>query len=425
MVEYARIITKSSEGLPTIPPSASHDNGDWSPNDIYENELYMDTLTGFLYTRQGNNIIQLSVDPAGNLVYHDSSMTGSGTLLDPLGLNISTVLGNGLVLTADGLFVDLSGYVPYTGATTDVDLGEHQLKVGQIELDQTPTGTFDVGMIRWNDTDGTAEIRLKGGNVTLQIGQEQVKRVVNKTDPLITLEESNYQAVVIAGAQGQRLAVKLAKADSDKNSAGTIGIVTETIAANQEGFITTSGEVRDIDTTGSLQGETWSDGDILYLSPTVFGAITNIKPVAPEHLVVIGYVEYAHAVHGKIFVKVDNGYELDELHNVLIDTPTNGQALIFDDATDLWKNVSPTIQVDSVLISAGDWVPDAGIYKYTYSNAAITDIKVVEIIPANDAYSIVQGIEVLPLTESFNGYVEFYANNLPTEDFYVTILIRI
>ena len=89
------------------------------------------------------------------------------------------------------------------------------------------------------------------------------------------------------------------------------------------------------------------------------------------------------------------------------------------------KSVAPTIQVDNVLISAGDWVPDSGIYKYTYPDPQITETKVVEISPANDAYSIVQGIEVLPLTESFSGYLEFYANNLPTEDFYVTILIRI
>jgi hypothetical protein len=70
-------------------------------------------------------------------------------------------------------------------------------------------------------------------------------------------------------------------------------------------------------------------------------------------------------------------------------------------------------------------VPDAGIFKYTYSDGLITPEKVVEIIPANDAYSVVQGIEVLPLTESFNGYVEFYCNNQPTEDFNVTILVRI
>ncbi len=236
-----------------------------------------------------------------------------------------------------------SNKVPYTGATGNVDLGEYQIKAGQVELDQTPTGTFGVGKMRWNDTDGTAEIRLKGDNVTLQIGQEQVKRVVNKTSPLITLQESAYQAVVVSGAQGQRLSVKLAKGDSDANSAGTIGIVTETIAANQEGFITTSGEVRNINTTGSLQGETWADGDILYLSPTTFGALTNIKPVAPNHLVVVGYVEYAHGTQGKIFVKVDNGYELEELHNVTDTNYTTPQDedsfLFFDETQTIWKRL--------------------------------------------------------------------------------------
>lgn len=367
MVEYARIITKSSEGLPTIPPSASHDNGDWSPNDIYENELYMDTLTGFLYTRQGNNIIQLSVDPAGSLVYHDSSMTGSGTTSDPLGLNISTVPGNGLVLTADGLYVNLSGYVPYNGATDDVDLGEREIKAGQFEFTQSPTGvpigTLSVGKMRWNEEDGTAEIMLKGGNVTLQIGQEQLKRVVNKTG--INLQESTYQAVAVSGAQGQRLAVKLAKADSDANSAGTLGIVTENILPNQEGFITTSGEVRNINTTGSLQGETWADGDILYLSPTLFGGITNIKPQAPNHLVVIGYVEYSHAVHGKIFVKIDNGYELEELHNVSSDTYYNTQDndsfLFFSEFEQVWKRLRlDTLKVNLDLLktnSTQNWIP--------------------------------------------------------------------
>lgn len=88
-------------------------------------------------------------------------------------------------------------------------------------------------------------------------------------------------------------------------------------------------------------------------------------------------------------------------------------------------SIQPTIEINPVTINAGDWVPDAGIFKYTYNDSLITAEKVVEIIPANDAYSVVQGIEVLPLTESFNGYVEMYCNNQPTEDFNVTILVRI
>jgi len=145
------------------------------------------------------------------------------------------------------------------------------------------------------------------------------------------------------------LSVRLAKADSDINSAGTIGLVAEDIAVNQEGFICTVGHVREINTTGALQGETWSDGDILYLSPTTFGAITNVKPIAPDHLVIIGYVEYAHAVHGKIFVKVDNGYELDELHNVHINTVTlaNNDVLTYNSSNSVWENKKQPIEIQA------------------------------------------------------------------------------
>lgn len=240
--------------------------------------------------------------------------------------------------------VDISGLVPYNGATQNVDLGEYQIKAGQVEFDTTPTGTSGVGVMRWNDSDGTLDLGLKGGNVTLQIGQEQLVRAVNKTATNITLLESNYQAVRVTGAQGQRLKVDLALATNDLLSAETIGLVTETIANNQEGFITVSGLVRNINTTGSLQGETWEDGDVLYLSPSIAGRITNIKPTAPNHLVVIGYVVYAHANNGKIFVKVNNGYELEELHNV---TSTNyttpidtDSVLTFDVNNSLWKRLS-------------------------------------------------------------------------------------
>jgi hypothetical protein len=215
----------------------------------------------------------------------------------------------------------VTGFVPYTGATQDVDLGEFEIKAGQIEFDQTPTGTAGVGIMQWNDSDGTVDLGLKGGNVTLQVGQEQVLRVVNKTATNIDLLEANYQAVRVTGAQGQRLKVDLAQAINDTVSAETIGLVTETINNNEEGFITTSGLVRGINTTGSLQSETWANGDILYLSPTTAGNATKVKPVAPNHLVILGYVTRAHINQGSIFVKVDNGYELDELHNVKITTP--------------------------------------------------------------------------------------------------------
>ena len=233
---------------------------------------------------------------------------------------------------------DITNLVPYTGATNDVNLSEFGVQLGNIEFDLTPTNVpTTVGSLVWNDLAGTLDLKLKGGAVTLQIGQETVARVVNKTATNITLQEANYQAVRVTGAQGQRPKVDLAQANNDLNSTTTLGLVTENILNNQEGFITTSGQVQQVNTTGSLQGETWVDGDILYLSGTVAGRITNIKPIAPIHTVIIGFVEYAHINQGKIFVKVDNGYELDELHNVSAATPNNNEALVYDTPTLLWK----------------------------------------------------------------------------------------
>lgn len=208
-------------------------------------------------------------------------------------------------------------------------------------LDTTATPTLQPGMFGWNDAYGTADLRLKGNNVTLQVGQEILARVVNKTGA--DLLESDYKVVRVriaseGGAQGQRLAVVLAQGDNDPDSVTTLGIVTENIPNNQEGFITVFGNVSGINTTGSLQGETWVDGDVLFLSPTIPGGLTKVKPQAPNHTVVMGYVVYAHNNQGKIFVKVDNGYELDELHNVLITNPQQDQVLKYDAASQVWVN---------------------------------------------------------------------------------------
>lgn len=253
---------------------------------------------------------------------------------DPTGTTAQYLRGDGSLAT----FPSLTGYVPYTGATTNVDLGEYELKAGQLTLDTSPTGTAAVGTTRWNDTIGSSQTTLKGGSVILKNGVDLVARVVNKVTPNTTLTKAAYQAVRVSGAQGQRLAVELAQANNDNNSADTIGLVTETIAANQEGFIMTVGSLEGINTTGSLQGETWADGDVLYLSPTIAGAITNVQPTGSGHIVVIGYVEYAHANNGKIYIKILNGWELTELHDTEIVSPANNEALIYESSTSLWKN---------------------------------------------------------------------------------------
>jgi hypothetical protein len=235
-----------------------------------------------------------------------------------------------------------SGFVPYTGANANLDMGTYNLTADHINLNVSPSGAgYVVGSTKWNNTIGSSETLLKGGNVSLKNGVDLVARIVNKVTPNATLLRANYQAVRVSGAQGGRLAVAYAQANNDANSADTIGLICEDVATNQEGFIITVGQLLDINTTGSLQGETWADGDVLYLSPTTAGRITNIKPSgATGHIVVIGYVEYAHANHGAIYVKIMNGWELDELHNVSITSPTGGAGLEYQTSTALWIDAS-------------------------------------------------------------------------------------
>jgi hypothetical protein len=275
------------------------------------------------------------------------------------------------------MIINLTGVVPYTGATSDVNLGEFGIQLGNLEFDNTPTNVpTGAGSLVWNDTDGTLDLKLKGGNVTLQVGQEQVTRVVNKTATSITLLEANYQAVRLTGSQGQRLKVDLALATNDGLSAETIGLVTETIANNQEGFITTSGLVRGINTTGSLQSETWADGDILYLSGVTAGRITNIKPLSPLHLIVIGYVVHSHITQGTIYVKVDNGYELDELHNVLLTSSADKDLLAYESSTSLWKNKTASalgLSEKSILLFSATLSPaDSSDYYFSIGYVAGT-----------------------------------------------------
>ena len=245
--------------------------------------------------------------------------------------------GTSYKLTASELATLLNA-VPYTGANANLNMGEFGVSAGYFQSDLTPTYTGGVGRLIWNDTDGTLDLGLKGGNVTLHLGQNQYARVVNGTGGAVS--RTNYQVVKVTGAQGQRLQINLAQANNDANSTDTLGLIAEDISNNQTGFICTSGIIKDINTTGSLQGETWIDGNILYLSPTTPGAITNVKPNAPDHSVIVGFVVYAHANNGKIFIKVDNGYEVGELHNCYLPTPDDNDGIFWNNTTDRYENKS-------------------------------------------------------------------------------------
>jgi len=162
------------------------------------------------------------------------------------------------------------------------------------------------------------------------------------------------QPVYAFGGQGDRLTVKRANNSSDATSAQTVGLVLSTsIGANQKGLIMVNGL---LDGLSILPTSTWADGDAVYLGATA-GSITNVKPAAPNHLVYLGFVTTANnGSAGRMYVRVQNGYELQELHNVSIPTtPTDGQVLTYELSTSLWKakTVSSTLTVGTTPIASG------------------------------------------------------------------------
>jgi hypothetical protein len=339
----AQILNKPT--IPTATSDLTNDSGFITTNDIVTPSLQQvlekgnETDTNIIIkdseqniTYKQNELVYQDITDGGDTSLRFLSNSNPGVKVEIRGVSGTVALLSEIPNSND--------FVPYINATNNLDLGTYNLTADHIALNTNPSGAgFVEGATQWNNDIGSSQTLLKGGNVAIKNGVDLVARVVNKVVPNTTLTKAQYQVVKVTGAQGQRLAIDLAQADNDNNSADTLGVVIETIATNQEGFILTVGQIEDINTTGSLQGEVWADGDVLYLSPTTAGAITNVKPNATiGHIVVLGYVEYAHPNQGKIYVKIMNGWELDELHNVYINTPLNNQGLIYKSSSQLWEN---------------------------------------------------------------------------------------
>lgn len=142
--------------------------------------------------------------------------------------------------------------------------------------------------------------------------------------------------VYISGSNGNHVQVTPAIATSDATSARTLGWLAASIANNASGLCQVEGYLEGLNTHG------FTSGDQLYLSGTTAGAFTATKPQAPVHLVYVGVVTKVSAGDGHVFVKVQNGYELEELHDVQIISVANNDLIKYDLATDLWKNVQPS-----------------------------------------------------------------------------------
>lgn len=141
------------------------------------------------------------------------------------------------------------------------------------------------------------------------------------------------QAVYASSADGTNIVVSLASNATEATSSKTLGLAVTTGALNAISEVITDGFLGGLNTsTATLGDPVWLGvgGNLIY-------GLTN-KPIAPAHLVYIGVVTRVSATVGEILVKVQNGFELKEIHDVLLGTLVNNDVLVYESSTGLWKN---------------------------------------------------------------------------------------
>jgi hypothetical protein len=259
-------------------------------------------------------------------------------------LNNNYVNASGDSVTGSFYFGNLSAAV--FSATTISATNAYIASAVQFNTGITPT--LAVGQMSWNSTDQTLDIQTTV-DTTLQIGQEQVMLVENKSGAAI----QNGKVVYVSGTTGGsgKLNVGLAAASStNSETAFIIGVATQNINDNSTGFVTTFGKVNGI----PLPTSAFSDGDIAYLGDTP-GELRNYKPGKPSHgSFQMGRVVRAHNTNGILFVTIRGSVDMSEIHDVASSTPSNGQVLVWNTASGVYepKNVSAISGINNYTTTA-------------------------------------------------------------------------
>lgn len=252
-----------------------------------------------------NNTVNIS----GSLIAVTGQVTGSeisGSRLQ------STIVSASVVSASQYLGLNLTG-----GLDTDyIDF-----------VGQEPAPAYQSGRVYYNGS-GSYFAGTEITDLNINLGQQVIIRCQNKSGDIISKGKVVY--IVTSSNNSDTPLITTASYSAESSSAQTLGMVMRDIADNANGYIILYGVLTNISTVG------YTDGQMLYLADS--GSITGSGPVAPKHNVRIGQVVRGGQSNGSIFVRVQNGYELDEIHDVLITSEQNGDLLVHDSSTNLWKN---------------------------------------------------------------------------------------
>jgi hypothetical protein len=277
-----------------------------------------------------------SVSPVYIKVVYSGTSSGGGTWGTITGtLSAQTDLQAALdlkvptsrVLTINGVAFDLSANRSWT------------IAAGVSSVGLSMPSAFTVGS---SPITSSGTLAVTGAGTTLQYidgtGALQTLPTRLESDSLVATVRNQSGAtmtkgtvVYISGATGNKPLISKALATGDATSAQTLGLLQTDIANNADGHIVIIGNVTDLDTSALTEGQQ------LYLSGVTAGTYTSTKPYAPIHLVYVAIVIRSHPTQGTLSVKIQNGFEMDELHNVSAQSPANNDGLFWNASTSLWS----------------------------------------------------------------------------------------
>ena len=207
-----------------------------------------------------------------------------------------------LVLTySDGTKVVSQNQAPADSISQSVTL--HTNPVFDYVLFNTTAGLttedFLPGMLTWNEFEDCLNVVQNDGSV-LQVGLENYIEVVNRSGTSI----QNGTIVRFSGVNGEEIPQVLPMiGDGSIEPLYVVGVLTNTLTDGQRGRATILGKVRNLNTTGSAVGETWNQGDLLWVSPTQPGKLTKIRPTAPNVNISVAAVLKVGTTDGILLVR--------------------------------------------------------------------------------------------------------------------------
>lgn len=277
--------------------------------------------------------------PADKIVFTDES--GRSNLdIDYLNNTRISALSSGQNLTYNGQYwVNTTPEPGYSDEQAQDAVASLLVAGTGIQLNYNDSGnalSIDAyGILPTGGSAGQILSKIDAANYNTEWIDNYAKEVVQYVKNSTHTSLSKGQVVYINGADGTHPTIALAIASGESTSSKTLGFLKQDLNHGDFGYVITEGFLDGLNTNAAT-----IEGDPIWLSPSISGGVIYglaNKPYAPNHLVFLGYVIRKQINNGRIYVKIQNGFELSELHDVVAKTPNDGDIIRYVASSGLWS----------------------------------------------------------------------------------------